>query len=78
MEILILVEGVGSAWRIVFLLTPWDNRDDVNFTIPKRGVKDFEPDGTQKQITVLQNSQNAMFDALAVERLIPAYVTQMR
>ncbi|EEB05729.1 tRNA-splicing endonuclease subunit Sen54 [Schizosaccharomyces japonicus yFS275] len=55
-------------WRFLSSL----KGDDVNFTIPKRGLKDFEPDGTQKQVTVLQNSQNAMFDALAVERLIPA------
>ncbi|EPX70441.1 tRNA-splicing endonuclease subunit Sen54 [Schizosaccharomyces octosporus yFS286] len=41
-----------------------------NYTIPKRGEKDFEPDGTLKQEGVLEVSRKAMYDALSVERLI--------
>ncbi|EPY51602.1 tRNA-splicing endonuclease subunit Sen54 [Schizosaccharomyces cryophilus OY26] len=41
-----------------------------NYTIPKRGEKDFEPDGTQKQEGILELSRKAMYDALSVERLI--------
>ncbi|EMG46055.1 sen54 Probable tRNA-splicing endonuclease subunit sen54 [Candida maltosa Xu316] len=34
-------------------------------TIPKRGEKEFEPDGTTVQTTALEESQKAMFDALS-------------
>ncbi|WBW74351.1 tRNA-splicing endonuclease subunit Sen54 [Schizosaccharomyces osmophilus] len=44
--------------------------DQGNYTIPKRGEKDFEPDGTLKQEGVLELSRKAMYDALSVERLI--------
>ncbi|KAF3915221.1 hypothetical protein ABW20_dc0108597 [Dactylellina cionopaga] len=37
-------------------------------TIPKRGEKDFEPDGTNLQSNTLDDSRNAMFQALSVER----------
>ncbi|KAF3912284.1 hypothetical protein AA313_de0203550 [Arthrobotrys entomopaga] len=36
--------------------------------IPKRGEKDFEPDGTNLQSSTLDDSRNAMFQALSVER----------
>lgn len=39
-----------------------------DYTIPSRGEKDFEPDGTNKQDRVLQASRHAMYDALSVER----------
>ncbi|EPS40180.1 hypothetical protein H072_5980 [Dactylellina haptotyla CBS 200.50] len=38
-------------------------------SIPKRGEKDFEPDGTNLQSNSLDDSRNAMFEALAVERM---------
>ncbi|KAJ6263803.1 hypothetical protein Dda_2375 [Drechslerella dactyloides] len=37
-------------------------------SIPKRGEKDFEPDGTNLQTTALDDSRNAMFQALSAER----------
>ncbi|KAI5967830.1 SEN54 [Candida pseudojiufengensis] len=37
-------------------------------SIPKRGEKEFEPDGTAVQLTSLQESQNAMFAALSQDR----------
>lgn len=37
-------------------------------SIPKRGEKDFEPDGTNLQSSTLDDSRNAMFQALSVER----------
>lgn len=36
--------------------------------IPKRGEKDFEPDGTQVQSSLLDDSRNAMYLALSVNR----------
>ncbi|KAI5952667.1 SEN54 [Candida jiufengensis] len=36
--------------------------------IPKRGEKEFEPDGTTVQLTSLQESQNAMYLALSQDR----------
>ncbi|KAL2313708.1 putative tRNA-splicing endonuclease subunit sen54 [Schizosaccharomyces pombe] len=47
-------------------------KDQGTYTIPKRGQKDFEPDGTNKQHSALDLSRKAMFDALSVERLISA------
>ncbi|EWC47958.1 hypothetical protein DRE_02840 [Drechslerella stenobrocha 248] len=37
-------------------------------SIPKRGEKDFEPDGTNLQSSTLDESRNAMLQALSVER----------
>ncbi|KAK6540411.1 tRNA-splicing endonuclease subunit sen54 [Orbilia ellipsospora] len=37
--------------------------------IPKRGEKDFEPDGTNLQSSTLDDSRDAMFQALSVERM---------
>ncbi|KAA8912597.1 hypothetical protein TRICI_003435 [Trichomonascus ciferrii] len=37
-------------------------------SFPKRGEKDFEPDGTKLQSTVLQESRNAMYEALSGDR----------
>ncbi|KAK6345967.1 tRNA-splicing endonuclease subunit sen54 [Orbilia blumenaviensis] len=37
-------------------------------SIPKRGEKDFEPDGTNLQSNTLDDSRDAMFQALSVER----------
>lgn len=39
-----------------------------DYTLPARGEKDFEPDGTNKQDTSLQVSRNAMYNAISVER----------
>lgn len=33
--------------------------------IPKRGEKDFEPDGTSVQSSLLDDSRNAMYQALS-------------
>jgi hypothetical protein len=35
--------------------------------IPKRGEKDFEPDGTKKQQNVLQEGRDAMYSALSLD-----------
>jgi hypothetical protein len=35
--------------------------------IPKRGEKDFEPDGTRKQRNFLQESRDAMYSALSFD-----------
>lgn len=35
-----------------------------NFTLPKRGEKDFEPDGTNNQKNILAQSREAMYSAL--------------
>ena len=34
-------------------------------SIPKRGEKDFEPDGTNKQQNLLQEGREAMYAALS-------------
>ncbi|CAN6657018.1 tRNA-splicing endonuclease subunit Sen54p [Trichomonascus vanleenenianus] len=39
-----------------------------NNTLPKRGEKDFEPDGTGVQSSTLKDSRNAMYEALSQER----------
>jgi hypothetical protein len=36
-------------------------------TIPKRGEKDFEPDGTNKQERILQEGREAMYSALSFD-----------
>ena len=35
--------------------------------IPKRGEKDFEPDGTKKQQSLLQEGRDVMYEALSFE-----------
>jgi tRNA-splicing endonuclease subunit Sen54 len=40
-------------------------------TIPRRGEKDFEPDGTNHQDRVLADSRQAMYNALSLERIQP-------
>lgn len=47
-------------------LTPVTHKKD--YALPSRGEKDFEPDGTNKQVKSLQASRDAMYAALAVER----------
>ncbi|CCG84062.1 protein of unknown function [Taphrina deformans PYCC 5710] len=47
-------------------LTPLIQKRD--YTIPSRGEKDFEPDGTNKQDASLQASRDAMYAAITVER----------
>lgn len=47
-------------------LAPLLNKKD--YSLPARGEKDFEPDGTQKQDKVLDSSRDAMYQALSVER----------
>lgn len=42
--------------------------DKSNFSVPKRGEKDFEPDGTQNQKTILSQSREAMYMALDCSR----------
>ncbi|BFZ55763.1 tRNA-splicing endonuclease subunit sen54 [Savitreella phatthalungensis] len=41
-------------------------------SLPSRGEKDFEPDGTNKQSKVLEASREAMFEALSFERELSA------
>lgn len=36
-------------------------------SIPKRGEKDFEPDGTRKQKNLLQEGRDAMYSALSFD-----------
>ena len=43
-------------------------RKDKKFQkIPKRGEKDFEPDGTRKQQSLLQEGREAMYSALSFD-----------
>lgn len=47
----------------------WRNLSKVKDTsLPKRGEKDYEPDGTDVQKRILQDSRDSMFDALAGPR----------
>ncbi|CCH43287.1 putative tRNA-splicing endonuclease subunit [Wickerhamomyces ciferrii] len=47
----------------------WRNLTKIKDTsLPKRGEKDYEPDGTNLQNSVLEESRNSMFDALAGDR----------
>jgi tRNA-splicing endonuclease subunit Sen54 len=41
------------------------------YTLPSRGEKDFEPDGTRKQGDHLMQSRKALYDAIAVQRSLP-------
>lgn len=44
------------------------SKDKKKFqTIPKRGEKDFEPDGTKKQKNLLQEGREAMYSALSFD-----------
>lgn len=45
-----------------------------NGSLPKRGEKDFEPNGTNIQATALAESRNAMYTALQGERGHAGYV----
>jgi flagellar hook assembly protein FlgD len=47
----------------------WNTRKDKKRfqTIPKRGEKDFEPDGTNKQEIILQEGREAMYTALSFD-----------
>jgi hypothetical protein len=51
------------------LLQPtYHRKDKKQFqTIPKRGEKDFEPDGTKKQQNMLQEGREAMYMALSAD-----------
>lgn len=47
----------------------WRNLSKVKDTsLPKRGEKDYEPDGTDIQLKILQDSRDSMFAALAGNR----------
>lgn len=46
----------------------YHGRSTDQSSIPKRGEKDFEPDGTDRQSRVLDDSRNAMHEALCGER----------
>lgn len=48
------------------LLSTFAKKSD--YSLPSRGEKDFEPDGTNKQDKSLQASRDAMYAALSVER----------
>jgi len=55
----------------------WRNLSKVkDSSLPKRGEKDYEPDGTEVQQKVLQDSRDSMFDALSGARghVIKQYV----
>ncbi|KAL8726858.1 MAG: hypothetical protein Q9181_005900 [Wetmoreana brouardii] len=41
----------------------------LSSALPRRGIKDFESHGTQSQLSVLENSRQAMHDALDVGRV---------
>ncbi|CAI5758134.1 unnamed protein product [Candida verbasci] len=43
-------------------------QDWKNLGMPKRGTKEFEPDGTTFQLNSLEDSRNAMFNALGANR----------
>lgn len=52
----------AQDWRF---LTDYNSKANA---LPKRGEKDFEPDGTQVQSAILQESRDAMYKALSGER----------
>ncbi|KAL8706486.1 MAG: hypothetical protein Q9201_000471 [Fulgogasparrea decipioides] len=41
----------------------------LSSALPRRGLKDFESHGTQSQLSILENSRQAMHDALSVGRI---------
>ncbi|ORY82110.1 hypothetical protein BCR37DRAFT_37092 [Protomyces lactucae-debilis] len=43
-----------------------------SYSLPSRGDKDFEPDGTRKQDATLLASRQALYAAVAVQRVLPA------
>ena len=47
----------------------WKNRKGGG-GLPKRGSKDFEPDGSENQHDALSNSLNALQKALSEERSV--------
>ena len=54
--------------KIVHQVSDLVRKDMKHFqTIPKRGEKDFEPDGTNKQQRILQEGREAMYAALSFE-----------
>ncbi|KAH0563050.1 hypothetical protein GP486_002383 [Trichoglossum hirsutum] len=53
-------------WRVLGVFSKSDHP-----TIPRRGEKDFEPDGTGHQDRILADSRRAMNDALSLERIQP-------
>ncbi|KAI5948980.1 SEN54 [Candida theae] len=56
------IEDEVQDWKLL------GARTSATSAIPKRGEKEFEPDGTAVQNQSLQESQKAMFDALSNER----------
>jgi hypothetical protein len=69
-------EGAAVDYRRIFKgckvlnlpFSDWSRKDKKKFQqIPKRGEKDFEPDGTMKQANVLQEGREAMYAALSVD-----------
>lgn len=58
----------GSPPKIVHQVSDLLRKDTKKFqTIPKRGEKDFEPDGTNKQQRILQEGREAMYAALSFQ-----------
>ncbi|KAI9787173.1 MAG: tRNA-splicing endonuclease subunit sen54 [Geoglossum umbratile] len=53
-------------WRVLGVFSKSEHP-----TVPRRGEKDFEPDGTKHQDRVLADSRQAMHDALSLERIQP-------
>jgi hypothetical protein len=51
---------------LVTQLTPL-RKNKKHQTVPKRGEKDFEPDGTNKQRNLLQEGREAMYTALSYD-----------
>ncbi|ODQ79831.1 hypothetical protein BABINDRAFT_161518 [Babjeviella inositovora NRRL Y-12698] len=57
-SVLLDIEDEVQDWRALSSLSKSDQ------VIPKRGEKDFEPDGTDFQSNILEESRTAMYDAL--------------
>ena len=69
--------GAGVDYRLLQSMLHKTSSDSAvknkkDFTLPQRGEKDFEPDGTNKQDRILTASRQAMFDALSVPRDLSA------
>jgi hypothetical protein len=65
--------GAGIDYRRMFKGYPHTksrltrSKDKKHQKVPKRGEKDFEPDGTNKQQNLLQEAREAMYAALSFD-----------
>lgn len=58
---------LNNLFKVSSRLTGFSKEKKQFQKIPKRGEKDFEPDGTKKQRNLLQEGRDAMYAALSVD-----------